>query len=269
MKKRLKFFPGIFLILLSIVLVSTASYAWFSMNMQVTVKSLTIKAVAEKGITISNLPNGDYEKEAATFKAARADLYPGSTRDLVTWLHSGSTNSSEYNTGNAYTAAVEWQEDTNGVSGNYVLHDFYIRSSEPKTLYCSSLDIKSVKATAAGAAAGHPLSPALRVGIKFDDSNNYYIYAPIDGFTSPVSVQNNVGPYSATDRTNVTAIEGNVRSFDTDITSVPGRNEVGHHVSVYIWYEGEDESCKTENYLVDIVDDIDIMIEFAYTPAVN
>jgi hypothetical protein len=259
-----KLVPALCLLLISALLLGTSTYAWFSMNTTVTANGMAVKARAEEGLVISNAVAGTYDQTAASSKTSVAELYPGSSADLVTFLHSTSTDPADENTQQAYTSGTAWVANS-GVYGNYVVHDFYIRSSADATLNVGSLDVKSVTATVNGATASAELNKALRVGVKIDGANAVYIYAPIAGFTTPVSVQNAAGDYSsvAADRTSVAALAGNTESHSS-VTAIPAKSANGTHVEVFVWYEGEDEHCISNN-LVPNLDRLDITVVFGYT----
>ena len=267
MKNLRKLIPAFAMLLVSAILVSTSTYAWFSMNTTVTAKGMAVKARAEEGLVISNAAAGTYNQTADSVKTAVAELYPGSTADLATWVHSTSTDPADENTSQAYTAGSAWAANS-GTYGNYVIHDFYIRSSSASALTVSSLDVKSVTAKVGGSAATQELSKALRVGIMIDgdetnSTQNVYIYAPVTGYTQTVSVQQTIGAYASTGRVDVTALAGNAESNST-VTSIPARTANGTHVQIFVWFEGEDENCISNNIIASL-EQLDVEVVFGYT----
>lgn len=241
MKFTRKLIPAFAMLLLSAVLMSTASFAWFSVNTQVTAQGMNVKAKAEAGLSIASAPAGTYGIDANS-ATATAELKPGSTSDLENWYHSTSTSTSQPNTGAAYEAATE---DT-----HYVKHSFYIRSTAAEALSFTSLDVKSVTATGASQA----LSRALRVGIKVTGADKTYIYAPVADATTSYTVNSNE---------DVTALAGTVAS-NTSVTSVPANTATGLLVEVYIWFEGEDAACVSNNIVADL-ETIAVSVLFGYT----
>jgi len=248
-------------------MLGTSTYAWFTMNKAVTVDGMQLKAKAETGLVVANAAAGTYDETASTAKATVAQLYPGSTYNLSTWLHSTSGRTDAANTQKSYTLGTPWVN--NDDCGNYVVHDFYLKGATADATTLTSLDINSVEAKVSTSAPSQELSKALRVGIQFEGSSNIYIYAPVTGYTATVSVQKAVGDYSSvtTDRESVSALAGNVKSQDTSITSLPSRGtDTPIHASVYIWYEGEDENCKSDNLLAAAsVEQIEVSVEFGIT----
>lgn len=242
MKFTRKLIPAFAMLLLSAVLMSTASFAWFSVNTQVTAQGMNVKAKAEAGLSIASAPAGTYGIDANSATATTAELKPGSTSDLANWYHSTSTSTSKPNTGAAYEAATE--------GTHYVKHSFYIRSTAAEALNFTSLDVKSVTATGALQA----LSKALRVGIKVTGADKTYIYAPVAGATTGYTVHGDVA---------VTALAGTAES-KTSVNSVPANTENGLVVEVYIWFEGEDAACVSNNIVADL-ETIAVSVVFGYT----
>lgn len=264
MKKTKVIIPAMGLLLLSTAASITGTVAWFSVNTTVTANGMSVKAKAQEGIAISNAANGTYNFTAASSKSTVAELYPASTIDFDPFLTSVSTNPGQANTQQAYSTGAAWVD--NNTEAHYVVHDFYIRSSSASALTIGSLDVKSVDAKVGGSAATQELSKSLRVGVKFDTSSNVYIYGPVTGFTATVSVQNAAGAYDANNRTDVTALAGNVESNDTSVTTLPSRENNGKHVYVYVWFEGEDAACISNNLPVS-AEQLDISITFGFTAA--
>ena len=54
MKKFRKLFPAFVLLLISAIMITTASYAWFSMNSQVTVTGMAVKTQVSDNLLIAD-----------------------------------------------------------------------------------------------------------------------------------------------------------------------------------------------------------------------
>ena len=271
MKKTKVIIPALGLLLLSTAASVTGTVAWFSMNTTVTATGMNVQAKAQAGLVISNASDGTYNASSASVKTTCAALYPASTYNLSTWLTSVSTNPSAANTQQAYSSATAWS--SNESDAHYVFHDFYIRSSSATALTVWSVDVESVSAelidedtTDEVTPTLQNLSKSLRVGVKFGTSENSYIYAPISGYTATVSVQKAAGNYSsaAADRQDVSALAGNTHSRDNSITSVPANTAAGLHAYVYVWFEGEDANCISDNIVSDL-NKIAITVSFTTT----
>ena len=306
MKKFMKLIPALAMLLIATTLVSTATFAWFSMNTTVSATNMQVKAVAAKGLLINEVAtysdrNWDEEATAAQTATTAVSLYPSSTADGSVWYHAASKKSNDEagatsglkspnligdyenlasrNNGSGLvnitamtvataTAGSEAARETKGdtatsEAGYYVHYTYYLKSAGAGiTLGTAENDmnvkIKKVEATATAAAGNTTpadsadLDKALRVGIKLN--NEFYIYAPFTGFTATY--------YVAAGATATTAKAGTAGSI-TDLGTLPSTGTNGTAVDVYIWYEGEDVNCMTDNATAIALDSIDVSIDFA------
>ena len=289
-----KLIPAFALLLVSAVLMSTAPFAWFSMNTTVSATNMQVKAVAEDGLLINEIATAadthwDNEGTANQLAADAVLLYPTSTANGTTWYHAASEVSnnaagataantkSDNLVDNTYetlptltaitsmsvaaSAGVNAERNTMGKSatdtaGYYVHYTYYLKGAAgtATTLGTSSGDmnvrINSVTATPA-TTHSTALNASLRVGIKLNST--FYIYAPITGYTSSY--------YVAAGASATAPIAGNVAT-PTDLAELPAAGSNGVPVEVYIWYEGEDAACKSDNATAAELDAIDVDIVF-------
>jgi hypothetical protein len=285
------------MLVVSAIMLSSATYAWFTMNKEVSVTNMQVKAVAEDGLLVNEVAtaddtNWDNEATANQTAASAVLLHPSSTTDATTWYHGASKKSNSEagatsNTvspdliGGAYTtlsgltpitamsvatatAGSQAVRSTMGTSatadaGYYVHYTYYLKSSGAEvdlTDNANSLSIESVTATLPDTQASGDLNPSIRVGIQLEDE--FYIYAPVDGFTDTY--------YVAAGTTATTAVAGDTVTA-TDLSTLPAAGANGTPVEVYIWYEGEDEACKSDNAQAEELDNIKIDIVFSLTTA--
>ena len=121
--------------------------------------------------------------------------------------------------------------------GYYVKYTYYIKSSTEAidcalTAGANNFSIKSVTAT--GNTSSPELDKALRVAIVVN--NKAYIYAPIAGATATY--------YVAASNTATTVLSGQQA---TSLASVPAKTADGVAVYIYVYFEGEDAACNTDN----------------------
>ncbi len=293
--------PALAMLLVSAILLGTSTFAWFSMNTTVNATNMRVRAVAEQGILINEVNTAadtHWDNEATANQTnpddatanTRSLLYPASTADGSTWYHAASKKSnsaasatagtesadlvSSYETltgltaitamsNTQATAGSEAKRETMGkgaaaTAGYYVHYEYYLKSSSSQiTLGTSSgdqnINIKSVTATAttnAGSGSTN-LNKSLRVGIKLNSA--FYIYAPVTGYTASY--------YVAADDDATAPIAGSTATA-TDLALLPASSANGAKVDVYIWYEGEDAGCTTDNATAITLDDINIDIAF-------
>lgn len=285
------------MLVVSSIMLSTATYAWFTMNKEVSVTNMQVKAVAEDGLLVNevstaNSTTWDDEATAAQDADSAVLLHPSSTTDGLTWYHAASKKSNTAASassgsvsgdlvGGAYTtlsgltaitgmsvstptAGSVAARSTMGTSataeaGYYVHYTYYLKSAGAEvdlTDPANTLSIKSVSATLPGTPASAGLDPSVRVGIQLND--DFYIYAPVAGYTSSY--------YVAAGSTATTPIAGTTATA-TDLETLPANGSAGTPVEVYIWYEGEDAGCKSDNAQATALDNIEIAITFSLTTA--
>jgi len=84
MKATHKIIPAMAMLLVSAVVLSTASYAWFTMSRTVTATGITLNAIAPTNLLISNAVDGTYlETAAVTETFGTAKLIPASSVDGI------------------------------------------------------------------------------------------------------------------------------------------------------------------------------------------
>lgn len=239
------------------------------MNTTVTATGMQVQAKAEAGLIIANAADGTYNVSASSVKSTAAQLYPGSTSDLVNWFHSTSTNPAVANNEQEYSAGTAWTANS-GTFGNYIVHDFYIKSSSTETLTVTALNVKSVEAKVGDAAAAQELSKALRVGILIEgdetgSTQNVYIYAPVAGYSSSYTVTNQTGAYdNGTGKRTTVAPKAGTTLTASAVTSIPGSTGTPINVQIFVWFEGEDSSCISNNIQA-ALETLTVTVEFSYT----
>lgn len=161
--------------------------------------------------------------------------------------------------------------------GFYVKYTYYLKSSGDKDLTVSDLQVqvKATKNTTGDNASGSSpnLDPCLRVGVTMPVSTQAnaatagtLIFAPITNGETSYNVTTVAAGTSTTSATAIPATTGSfsdyttLNSANTNIT-IPKVTSDGIPVYVYVWFEGEDEACKSIN-LTDILAAYDIDINF-------
>ena len=289
-----KLLPAIGMLAISAAMLSSATFAWFTMNKDVSVTSMQVKAVAEDGLLVNEVAtasdtNWDDEATAAQNAASAVLLHPASTADGTTWYHAESTKANTAAAATAGTKSTDLVDDyttltgltaitnmsasasagtnafreTMGLSstadaGYYVHYTYYLKSSSGSTVTLDGstkyLNIKKVEATLPETQASEALNPSLRVGIKLN--SEFYIYAPVNGYTTKYYVN------AATEDNATQPIAGNTVT-KTDLATLPANGSNGTPVEVYIWYEGEDAGCKSDNARATALDNIQVDITFS------
>lgn len=254
-------------------------YDNFSMNTQVTATGMNVKAKAEGGIVIaaytktassttySNDVNPGVKTDAsftppadtafkseASINNTASELYPTSTLSgLSAWYHASSDAVDNYAAkagtyevlGTVYSLATDgiaYDKTTFAEQGQYfLLNKFQVKATDAGTYSLYLTGITVTKTSPSGTSGSAELNKALRIAIKV--GGNTYFFAPNWSSGTP-------SYYNGTSRTAwaVAAEAGKIAlgsepnaTISTNITSAPT------DVEVYIYYEGEDEACKSIN----------------------
>lgn len=298
-----KLLPAVAMLAVSAVSLSSATYAWFTMNKEVTVQNMTIQAKAEGGLLISETEGysaddvwDDSANTTTEGDGAKVALYPTSTANTSAWYHA--TSKTAANSASAtsegesalkadgYTtltlSANQLQAAGAGTNGKkevfyadtdssgsysaddakyYLKYTYYLKTSTEGTttlgLDSGEQNLNISVVNVAGNNTSTDLNKSLRVGIEI--GGKFYIFAPIQGATLTY--------YVNAASTATTAINSSASTHDapmavaTGLGSLPGNKANGTPVYVYMWYEGEDANCKSDN-ITATLDELTVNLEF-------
>lgn len=275
-----KLIPAAGMLAVSATMLATSTYAWFSMNTQVTATGMQVKAQAEGGIVISNESGSDWKASTTASHNTVAELAPISTANFTNWYHAKSDDANSAKAGQAagnysnYSSTMKVADgigyndaDNDGTKDDgevthYLLNKFYIKSSAEEI---NSATLKINKVTATGASTSAELDKSLRIGINIGGAN--YIYAPVDGATLSYTV-------AGTTATTATASSGTgiVNTPASGVAKIPDNTAVisqssdnkAIEVLVYIYFEGEDSNCKSNN-ITTTLDTLQVEVTFGTT----
>lgn len=293
--KMKKLIPALAMLLVSAILLGTSTYAWFSMNTQVTATGMQVKAIAEDGLLIKNELDTDtpasWKVSTNATYGSLVDLAPTSTADVATWYHNKSDDQNDAKAGQlaatyeTLSSDTKWKRDTgSGKTGVYyidgdsdgtkddnekayvLLNKFFIKSSGDaitlgtgntyQDLYINKIN---VGATSASAALDASLRIAVKVGTKL------YIYAPVTGATTSYKAG---GSDSGTAVTAATVPATGIVNNVTETASIPAVTETTDtnwvEADVYVYFEGEDAGLKSAN-LVTTLDTLTVEVIFGIT----
>lgn len=112
MKKTLKLIPALAMLLVSAVLVSTTTYAWFSMNTRVTVNGMTVSTRVSSNLQIAEV-NSDANFVNGITQSRTGKLEPVSTVNGTTYYYHAT---SEHVLGNGNVDDTNWIAYSEGSS---------------------------------------------------------------------------------------------------------------------------------------------------------
>lgn len=263
MKLSRRLIPAFAMLLVSAVLMSTASYAWFTMNTSVTAQGMSVTATASDSLVIKHSEEDTFTNVADVNMAAALELPPLTSADGE---YLGKLTS-EVKVVDPNNYAANWNGD-NGAIGENDLDlavadvDFVEEAFEIKTVggsaevYVSSITVDNNGATG-------DLKNAIRVAIKLGN-NDWVVFQPNSSAEDGSAVNLKAGKYTG----------GAWAWADTDY-KVPGEEVIGELIEteaneddattllVRIWFEGQDETCT--NYRAAKASEFDISIVFGAT----
>lgn len=300
MSKKTRLYSAFMMLIISTFMLISSTYAWFTMNKEVSVVGMEISAHAEEGLLINEVPDADsttWDEEAtANTTPIVISLQPVSTHNLTAWWHANSKKSSDeagidnlsgtvdvdegkkytdlsavtdeavvsaaQATGNTKAETHVFYKDTkHGTSGSYdegegyyVMYKYYLKSSSTEDLVITDLGV-TVTATKINDEDAQDLDKALRVGVKIDD--DILIFAPVAGADTSYGVTNNETGSSTT----TVAPKTSKTAINTDDITIPKVTDDGLAVEVYVWFEGEDTNCMSDN-LTAVLNSYEINIKF-------
>ena len=243
MKMTRKIIPAIVMLLVSAIMLSTASFAWFASSTTVDATGMSVTAQsAAKFIEITNADKASYSS-SATAKTASAvvDLVhakiDGGNKKTVTWYVGTSAdpdNKGTTDTSKSFTLDADGKADVNGDSAKESLalvNTFWVRMSSGSTTDLAKLKIQSV--TVSG--TGDKLNKALRVLVVGPDGSQ--LWTNTSGTMALATGANCADYFMAT-----------VTKTEAEFT-------------VYVYYDGDDAVSTTNNALT--LNGLSVSIKFA------
>lgn len=157
-----KILSAFVMLLITMVALTTASYAWFSVNSAVQLAGLDVNVAAAEGIQVST--------DASTWKASLtttdiANGYSGHTNQLPTLLAPVSTVGSQAEgtfamfggtlvEGTTTTLNASSRTDTAGAAGDYIAFDLFIKATSSTPIYLDAVSDIAYETTGAGSSVG-------------------------------------------------------------------------------------------------------------------
>ena len=269
------------MLLISAAMLGTATYAWFTMNKEVEVTGMQVKAKAEQGLLINEVADysdSNWDNEATNNQSEGIRLHATSTANTGTWYvaYSSKANSSEsaasgqasedlssgyFTLGSGdYATSVETIAATAGTDAQkditYVDKDAdaaYDNGEGYYVKYTYYLKSSGDEITCSLAAGGQSLN------IKEVTVEGASDSADLDKALRVVIVANNKAyifaplynttsaSYYVNAGTTATIPLNKTVSQPTAITSIPSATTDGIPIYAYLYFEGEDTNLKTDN----------------------
>lgn len=262
MKKTKKLIPAVIILLASIVTMSTATFAWFTISRQVTAQGMNVTVTAPTNLLIAPVADdssiGDYAA-AASHSTDKADvrLVPASTVNGTNFFVVDIENTADDGVGS--NGSLTGANVTAGVEGNAYVDFKYSIKVMGDVSVGSPIDvvIKEIKITDKSLFGGKSIQPvrvAVLVGsdvvamIAPEGADHQVSDTAVNGFTDAGT--NGYGV--ATTDTVTYATKGgtdkyykgiNVASLDEGVIAQFTVADTPVAVTIRVWYEGEDKDC--------------------------
>ena len=270
MKKMRKIIPALAMLLVSAVMMSTASFAWFSINDSVTATGMQIKATTSGGLAIGSYttettpPSSVQYYTNATIAWSNHLATKGTGEDATTtyngllqpvslnngtWTKGTSAAADSHNNGAKYAAVTTTEQNS-----YYLLSKWNVKSLDDATdTTPTGLDVDAIAVANSGTdPANANLLKAVRVAMKVTTGGTaaWYYFAPgYDAGTTGLKY----ATYTEGEAASVTTYGGsnNKITCGTSNLGVQISNQLKKStpvtVEVYVYFEGEDEHCTSVN----------------------
>lgn len=232
MKMTRKLIPAFVMLIVSAIMLSTASFAWFATNREVKANNMSVTANANtKYLHISTAPDAGFNTEVNAANAAKTvDLINAkidTDKTTVKWYLGSSTVSGSVGTTDSTaldSAKVSAEVDpTDPNASKYALiNTFYFKMSDTSNSELKNLTVSEITVT-----GDSSIKNALRVLVVGEAGSQIWKLDTSDP-TKMVSAGGNNADYLITE--NITKTSPATKS-----------------VKVYVYYDGEDTSATSDN----------------------
>ena len=263
MKLSRKLIPAFAMLLVSAIMLTTASFAWFSTNDQVSATGMSVKATTAENLVISadNSSFGTAPISLSDADTATANLNPVSincnssekigTNAFFYAVTDESLATVNYADGNYTTDTVF--EQINAPAGYYETFEVYVKVNGEDGSSFEDIYVDSINVTRGATQVN--ISKSLRVAVT--NGTKTYIYAPVAGAGyqtagSIDSIDGDGKPTAAAQT--ITAVNDKTNGSFGEVSTT------AITFTIYIWYEGQDVNCTSANALS--VEDLSISISF-------
>lgn len=280
-----KLIPAIVLLLISAIVMSTASYAWFSMNNKVTVTGMTITTKVNDnlfitGSTAGNDKSADSDFTNALHQSVKGQLQPVSTIDATNFFYTydaapdghkiSSPATNNYSTLTSNTINI----NSTNYKG-YVDYVFELKAINADNVSDKYLNLTGINLLYMGEATN--VTKAFRVAVftqqQADTSTLLAQTAVTDAYSAIGTTADKIFTASGAAYFNNTAVDSvSTKAAVTNLVNtssgtgwsqtIPAGKTLFFKVTVRLWLEGEDTDCYNTKF-VDLTKEWDLDLTFA------
>ena len=241
-KTNRKLIPAVAMLLVSAIMLSTSSFAWFSMNKQADVNNMQVTATANSNLLISFSSTSGFTNSIASSKAYT--LVPASTAKAASPSFFVVNKTGAIASDDAkYALDTTFKADSTGNSNGagFLKETVYLKATGASAI----TGIKAKIEVAHTGTTASALESSLRIMLVVADTTPY-LYAPV-GTHGEDNYQPITGAGTAGSPALGEAITSATYTADESVVlrELGTTNPV--KVDIYIWYEGQDANCMTDN----------------------
>lgn len=276
--KKGKLFISLIWLSLAFIAIVGATFAWLSENRNVQAEGMQVQAETVKNLLISNNQSTGYAVSATSSIASNdaATMSPASSIDTLSsgvlkfYAPNSETKANyiNYATGALETGA-EFVEvaptstvPVSGTTYSVMKHTFWVKVDGQAADTLSNLYVSNIVVTRANTQSN--ISKALRVAVACPTNNKVYFYSVTGGQTTYLGIsgtQDGTPAYTTSSVSASSTFESTLILANTVTTTTPIQ------IDVYVWYEGQDTNCTSENSLT--IENLSVAITFSVTDPVN
>ena len=263
MKLSRKLIPAFAMLLVSAIMMTTASYAWFSINTNVTAKGMKVNTTASDSVLIVEaLLDGENSEKKVDDANFTTDL----SQSVTGLLNPVSTvNGTSF----FYTAGKNVEGDGDAKTDNYISYDktafntaygtsdavayvdyvFQIKATNASTSDAKDLYITALDLTYEGASDNN--QKAFRVAVFAEEYNGSAFtkgVGTLKTILAPKDAAYHTDGSAVSSTTEVTAIDTDVLGANATLANIPANSTKYYKVVVRLWLEGEDTTCKNDTF---------------------
>lgn len=249
MKATRKLIPALAMLIVAAVVMSTASYAWFTMSRNVTATGMEVAVTAPNNLVIAGSENSTYTEFSATGKTlvADAEVVPASTsnaKDFFVVDGSGVNANGSYNDNTKFKAGSAFA--TAGTAGAYVDFRFDIKTegTEAIDVWVKACSVKTETTADKTKPVRFAVLNASAVGTAATN-------ATVVGQYKPVAAAANFGGNvlsAATPATATAAYKTPAAALSSETNGSFQLASTGSTtIYIRVWYEGQDTACVMAN----------------------
>ncbi|MCR5457999.1 MAG: hypothetical protein K6F14_07975 [Clostridiales bacterium] len=268
MKKFKKLIPALALLLVSAVLMSTASYAWFSMNNKVTVTGMEVTTKVSNNLYVRNSTYGQHDETVTNYlsgikQTVTGLLQPVSTTDGINFFYVDAQH--DVNANGSVKSGAEYiaYTDSSAFTTNYleaqavpyVDYVFELKAVNtgvgPVELKLSELVLTYTAVTASSATIDEN---AYRVAVfmeKYDSAyTNTSAAITSSGTQKSILKESSSAYFTASQAVVSSSGLGAVQNLSQGVAfNVAAGATEYYQVIVRLWLEGEDTTCNNDTFV--------------------